>query len=263
MRAIRVLFLAADPQKNTVALRIDREIRDVRQAIRDGSGHQPIVLESEFAVRLRDLQAAMHHHAPQVVHFSGHGRKDGELVMDDGRRVTGEALAALFVALEGSVRLVVLNACRTHEVARTLSAVVDYVVGMDEVIYDESAAQFSAAFYGALAFGKSVPSAFEFGVSQLQLLGTHESHIPRLWVRSDVAPRPLEPRELPSPVDPSAADAPDRQRNILGDVESKEGIEFIAVDGSAETAGGRALEQENFARSVKTDGKMSFIGRRN
>ena len=64
---------------------------------------------------------------------------------------------------------------------------IDFVVGMSGSIGDGPARAFAASFYRGLAFGKSVQTAFELGLSEFGLVGYgNQRDIPELLVRSGV-----------------------------------------------------------------------------
>lgn len=59
--------------------------------------------------------------------------------------------------------------CDTELLARQLSAVVPYAIGMRQPGHDKSAIRFSRGFYQALAAGESIDDAFRLGVIQLRV----------------------------------------------------------------------------------------------
>jgi hypothetical protein len=187
---LKVLFLAAEPDQMEARLRIDREIRDVVAAVRKTKGGERLEITAALAIRTAELQAALHHHRPDVVHFSGHGKKGTGILMDDDGIVRAPPLVGLFRTFS-DVHLVVLNACDTLRIADALVQVVDYAVGMNGPVTDEAAIAFSAAFYGALAAGSTVPKAFDCGVNQLQLLDISGDRTPTLRFREGVRHEPL------------------------------------------------------------------------
>ena len=80
-----------------------------------------------------------------------------------------------------------LNACYSEEQARAIVEKIDFVVGMAVSIGDDAAVVFAAAFYRGLAYGKSVQTAFELGLNQLQLMGLKEDEdVPVLLIREEV-----------------------------------------------------------------------------
>ena len=187
---IKVLFLASDPFHDRAALRLDEEVRAIGNAIRRGRARDSVELVSHFATRTRDLREALLQHEPQIVHFAGHGDAPGAIYLgdEDGRPqpVDCEALRKLFGLLNDTVRVVVLNGCDTLQTVEALSEVVDYTVGMNRPISDDSAIVFAEAFYSALAMGRNVLAAFELAVCQLELEGNPEAGVPVRRVRRGV-----------------------------------------------------------------------------
>ena len=171
---VKILFLAANPKASTL-LRLDEEIRQIQGKIRAAEFRDHFDLQSRWAVRPLDLLQAFNEIRPHIVHFSGHGSIDSELVLEDdqgaARPVSVEAIQSLFGALKDNIRLVLLNACHSESQARAVSTSIDCTVGMNEAIGDDAAITFASTFYGALAFGRSVGQAFEQGRVALMLQG--------------------------------------------------------------------------------------------
>ena len=214
---VKVLFLSANPQKR-MALRTDRELGGILRAVRAAPGGL-LQIMPEMAVGLDDLQSAILHHGPQIIHFAGHGDGSAGLLLDDGEAVSADALVELMEIFSGSVRAVVLNACHTDLIAEALSRVVDYAVGMGEPIGDKAAIAFAGAFYRALAFGRSIPVAFRLGRSQVAIHRHPRDGVPSLRVRPGNRPGPLVPRasgeDTQTPSHPgTAAPSPRRGQRI-------------------------------------------------
>ena len=187
---LTVVFLAANPIE-TVRLRLDEEVRMIDEAIQRGAHRDAIALVSAWAVRTRDLQAALLRHRPQIVHFSGHADTEAGIVLeaDQGnpKAVSGHALAGLFKALPDAPRVVVLNACESEQMIAAFGSAVDYAIGMNKPIEDRAAIYFAAAFYGALAHGATVSTAFDLGVNQLEIEGL-AAETPVLLMREGANP---------------------------------------------------------------------------
>jgi len=189
---IKLLFLTANPTDQE-KLSTDPELRDITAEISASVDRDRFEIASAFAVRRDDLVGQLLRHSPTIVHFSGHG-KNGQILLENERRkavpVPGEALASLFENLRGTVEIVFLNACETHETAEAIQQVVDYTIAMSRPIADEAAVSFARAFYLALASGVETPRAFKLGITQLNLDGlTTEIDIPRLYSRAPGEPR--------------------------------------------------------------------------
>ncbi len=198
---IKILFLAAEPT-DLGRRRLDEEYHEIDRALRVGSERDSFELTPLFALRRDDLQAALLWHKPHVVHFAGHGSEEEIFLMDGGdgvsRPVPREALARLFEILKDNIRVVVLNACYSKPQAEAISRVIDYTVGVNSVLGVESCIGFAAAFYRALAFGRSVEEAVELGKNSLNLERLPDAGAPVLLLREGVdATRPfLEQKEV-------------------------------------------------------------------
>ena len=164
MNSIKALFLTADPL-GTSRLALAEEMRLINEKVYASEHREQIELTEAWAVRPDDLLQALNRYRPQIVHFSGHGSKTGELLLigSEGfpRPISVQALKAVFKTLKDNIRLVVLNACYSKIQAEAIRQEIECVVGMNDAIGDEAAITFSASFYRALGFGRSIQEAFE------------------------------------------------------------------------------------------------------
>lgn len=74
-----MLFLAANPLDQE-QLRLDEEVRAIGEMIRKSEHRDAVRLESRWAVRPLDVLQAINECRPRVVHFSGHGSGQDEIV---------------------------------------------------------------------------------------------------------------------------------------------------------------------------------------
>ena len=77
---LRVLFLAANPL-STTHIALDTEHREVSERVRMSAQRDQVNIVSRWTVRPRDLQQAILEDAPHIVHFSGHGRRQGGRIL--------------------------------------------------------------------------------------------------------------------------------------------------------------------------------------
>jgi uncharacterized repeat protein (TIGR01451 family) len=185
---VKVLILAANPP-DTEALRIDHEIREIQKTIRSGRDRDNIELNIHLAVGPADISQALLDDEPRLVHFAGHGGgPDGSIAAENdyglAHIIPVDGLVHLFRTFGRSVHCVLVNACETELLARELSAVVPYTIGMRKPVRDRSSIRFSAGFYQALAAGKSIEEAFQLGVIMLKMtpIGS-DAHAPMLFRR--------------------------------------------------------------------------------
>lgn len=182
-KPIKILFLAANPE-DTEQLRIDKEIRQIKQALLRTEFRDKFDLEQEWAVQVSDLQGHLLRHKPDIVHFSGHGSEASEIILEDdagnSQEVPARALSKLFEIFKEDIRCVVLNACYSEKQAQAIAQHIDCVVGMSQAIGDEAAISFAVAFYQALGYGKDVKTAFDLGNLQMHLENLNEQDTPKL-----------------------------------------------------------------------------------
>ena len=238
---MKVLFLAADPANVHTRSRIDEEIRGIGQKIRVGTLRDRLELVSEWAVRVSDLQEVLLRHRPYIVHFSGHGSQTGGIILEDGagngKVINRKAFSELFRILKDNVQVVVLNACYAKSQAQLLTKTIDFTIGMDAIIEDNAAIVFSAYFYQALAFGRSVKEAFDLAVAQLSLEGIDGAQMPKLLVRKGADACNTR---IVQPVDSEDTAPGDRNMTISGDQNVT-----ISGDRNVAVAGDRARTKVN------------------
>jgi hypothetical protein len=186
---LRILILAANPA-NMSRLHLEAEHRLLRNMMRDNAEAGNCELLVEWAARATELQTALTEFKPHIVHFAGHGDKDGICLENDegmGQSVSKEELGLLFNLSLKQLRLVVLNACYSAPQIERLGQSVDYIVGTNVPIADETAVRFTANFYQALAVGSTVREAFHKAQGQLAESGENaEARQYELRIRSGV-----------------------------------------------------------------------------
>jgi TPR repeat protein len=195
MSNVKILFFAADPLSaqpdgRTPRLLLDEDVRKIQQKVR-AAGHRADLFDWRLAARPGDLLQALTETRPRVVHFSGHGRKEGlVLVGADGHPhlVPAAGLTQLFQVFRGRIRLVVLNACFSLEQAEAIAGVVGCAIGTRREISDGAAITFGAEFYLAIASGRSVQAAFERARAALAVEHPDEAECPQLVAGDGVDP---------------------------------------------------------------------------
>jgi hypothetical protein len=179
----KILILAANPT-STNKLRLDEEVREIMEGLRRSKAREQFAVESRWAVRPDDIRRAILDFEPQIIHFSGHGKAEGELIFEDvagnAEPVSSEALAGLFELFADQVGCVLLNACYSHKQADAIAEHINYVIGMKQAIGDEAAIKYAIGFYDALGAGRTIEIAHKFGVNAIQLEGIAEEQTPTI-----------------------------------------------------------------------------------
>jgi hypothetical protein len=164
-----ILFLAANPQEKLLR-DLELELRSLEQELSAVKYRDSIRLVAKHAVQPDDLIRYVRAESPKVIHFSGHGSARGIVLRGDNgenRVVEGQSLARF---LEGrGVELVVLASCFSKSQADNIGKVVKAVVGTTDVVKDEAARRFTAAFYRTFGNGLSVKEAFRDGTDAVDL----------------------------------------------------------------------------------------------
>jgi len=153
---ITVLFMAANPLDQP-QLRLDEEVRAINEMITKSRHRDSVRLESRWAVRPLDVLQSLNELRPRIVHFSGHGSDQDEIVFQDSngqtKLVTKEAIAQTMAAASGEIRLVFFNTCYSHNQAEAIVKHVPAAIGMTTSIGDAAARIFAGQFYSAVGFG--------------------------------------------------------------------------------------------------------------
>ncbi|MGC4033575.1 MAG: CHAT domain-containing protein [Tepidisphaeraceae bacterium] len=183
--AITVLFLAADPVSDQ-PLRLGAEVRSISEMIRKSDHRDAIRLESRWAVRPLDVLQAINECRPRIVHFSGHGTEQDQIVFEDNaggvKLVSKEAIVQTIAAGASDIELVFFNTCFSGGQAEAIVDHIPCAVGMSDKIGDKAAEVFAAAFYSAIGFGHSVHRAFEQAKAALMLEDVHLDGKPQVTV---------------------------------------------------------------------------------
>lgn len=187
---IVVAFFATDPATaSDRRLLLDEEVREIGQKIRLSAHRDAVKLESRWALRAGDILQYMNELNPTVVHFSGHGTDQDQLVLQDRNGnaafVSLESIVASFEHFD-SVQLVFFNTCHSFSQAAACTQHVNAAIGMNQEIGDTAARIFSSQFYSAIGFGRSIPEAFKQAKTALMLEGIPEHATPELHLREGV-----------------------------------------------------------------------------
>lgn len=181
----RLLFLSANPM-DTPRLRLDEEVRTIKERLREAQVLARFTVAQEFAVRTTDLARCLLEHRPQVVHFAGHGEQGGALAFEDEggnlHALSPQVVADLLRILKDDLRVILFNACWSEQQATALvrEAEIPVVIGMARPIEDHAAIAFAGGFYRGVGFGRSIQTAFELGCNELAMRAPEEQETPRL-----------------------------------------------------------------------------------
>ncbi|NET35231.1 MAG: SAVED domain-containing protein [Cyanothece sp. SIO1E1] len=179
----KILILTANP-RGTQRLSLDREVRDIEEALQRSQQRDQFDIRPKWAVRPRDVARAILDYQPQIIQFSGHGAGEDGILLEDEvgqvKRVSSEALSGLFQLFSDHLECVVLNACYSEEQAKVICQYIDYVIGMNAEIGDRSAIEFAVGFYDALGAGRDYDFAYNLGCQYIVMAGIQQVDVPSL-----------------------------------------------------------------------------------
>lgn len=181
---ITILFFATNP-RNTGRLRLDEEVRNIAQGIRLADNRENLRLVTRFAVKPKDILQAINETNPSIIHFSGHGSDNGELVLEglDGNAilVKPEAISQAISTVSNYVKLVVFNTCFSRDQAQNVTRYINASIGMNTSISDRAACAFASQLYSSIGFNLSLENAFNQARASILLEGIDESQTPELF----------------------------------------------------------------------------------
>jgi hypothetical protein len=185
----KILVLSANP-KGTKPLRLNEEIREIKEGLQLAKKRDSFQIESAEAVRDIDIHRSILNYEPQIIHFSGHGAGEEGLIFEDNigqqKLVDAAALAGLFELFADQVECVLLNACYSEIQAKAIAKHINYVIGMSQEIGDKAAIKFAVGFYDALGAGRSVEFAYKLGCQVIRMAGIQEHLTPQLLKKEDL-----------------------------------------------------------------------------
>ena len=182
---ITVLFIGTNPI-DQASLQLDEEIRLIQQKIRESEYRDSVDLKSIWATRPTDLLLAINEHKPTIVHFSGHGSDQDELILQDdegnSQPVSKETIVEMFKVVSNGIELIVFNTCFSEGQASDVTEFISAAIGMRNPIGDEAARVFAAQLYSGIGFGKSIGEAYGQAKVALMLQNIPEKDTPQLSI---------------------------------------------------------------------------------
>lgn len=199
---IRILVLSTNNWAGSRNV-VDEEAREIFERLQEGPQRAKFQFHNHGILRPGDLQKLLLMYEPHIVHFSGRGSQLRRVLLgraqERGKPVDIEGLAKVLALYSSHVRLVLLNSCFGKAQAQSVSEVINYSIGSGTAISEKVGVTFAGAFYRALAFGKSVRTAFEIARAELSLMRLPRSRGIELYVRNGVSERDRFPRTIRPP----------------------------------------------------------------
>lgn len=188
-KKINVLFMASNPV-DQVSLTLDQEAREINEAITKSKHRDSVEFITRWAAQPLDVLQAINETSPTIIHFSGHGSSNDELVLQDKngntKLISKDAIVQSIATSCDSVRLVIFNTCCSFEQANEMVQHIEVAIGMSEPIGDETAKIFATQLYSAIGFGLSIQQAFDQAISALKMEGCKDADVPQLYIAAEL-----------------------------------------------------------------------------
>jgi len=192
---LRVLILTSSGEGD---LRVGREMRQIRAAVRAAVLRDFIELDLRPAATPSDLLDGITEFRPHVVHFSGHSDEAFVVFEGDtdapnpGVAIPATVFARAIAAVDYPPSLVVFNSCNSESQAVSLvQGIIPFAIGMSDTVDDGHAIRYAARFYGAIANGQSIGGAHELARADLEMQGAAGHELPTLAVAEGLDARML------------------------------------------------------------------------
>jgi hypothetical protein len=183
---LKLLLLAAN-SVDTVDSKAADEIQAIDRAIQGAPLRAQFKRKKEPALRVSDIGPSLLNHNPDILHIAGHSRETEGLILENDRglraKVPCAQLKNVLFSAGSNLQLVFFSFCHSAACAKEISTQIDFALGIEGKISAESILIFAPAFYEALASGKSVPKAVEYGKSILGLEKPSEPDLIVLQIR--------------------------------------------------------------------------------
>ena len=105
-----VLVLAANPS-GTEMLDLEKEANLIRSRLQEGEAGKSFVVQVERAVQVTDLSKFLLQYQPLMIHFSGHGNANGEIILNNdqgqSQALAPAKLAELLAIVKGRLECVI------------------------------------------------------------------------------------------------------------------------------------------------------------
>jgi hypothetical protein len=170
---------------------LDHEMHDIQEQLAASRLGHLVQFELCPAARVTDLFDRLNRFVPRLVHFSGHGTAEGIVLSTPSNFpkvvAAGDLIGVIQSTLEVSP-VILFNICDSAAFARQAAQSAEVAIGMAGPITDAAARTFTVRFYGGIASGRSVQTAYAQAVQALRSAGHPDADLPQLYFRPDVDP---------------------------------------------------------------------------
>ena len=129
-----------------------------------------------FSASASEINNAISHYNPHIIHFCGHAGEEGIVVHDKYKRtemlIKANVLGEVFKSIKEDfpqIEIVLLNACFSQNSAIAISQNNLYTIGTSNEINSALAIPFAEGFYAQYANSKDVRQSVKHGIREVLL----------------------------------------------------------------------------------------------
>ena len=160
----------------------------IREVLGGSNQKELFVFESRGAVTKDLLIDHLLKIKPNILHISGHGNSEEQLLLEDiegyKEEVSIQKLSDLLSGFLDHIDCVFLNTCHSLSGIGNFNENIPYIIGMNKEIPDDVAIDFSKNFYNVLFNGRTIKDAFKISLATIALTDTGDEYIPKLIINS-------------------------------------------------------------------------------
>jgi len=164
----RILFFGASP-KGKMVIRTGDKVLDIEEAIKRDYYQ---MLKSNRQLKRGDITSEVNEKEPNLLYFNCHGNDKDELILSDPNNNPDTLpLSELKVIIRNllvehkQINCIVFAACKSANVAREISTLVPFCIGMNDNVYEDVSDSFTRGFFeGFIRDNQNFQYAFNMGV---------------------------------------------------------------------------------------------------
>lgn len=188
MEKIKILFISASPV-GFDRLNLKEEFNSIDNEIRKSKYSEYFDLIQSWETSISEIQDLFLRYSPDIVHFSGHGSRNSEIILQKpngtAAPVSSDALEILFNSFKKTIQCVVLNMCHSSTQAGSISNSINFVIGAEGEIGDHNAIEFSKSFYRGISNRKSIQQSFTLAQNAISLPARNVNNLTHLYSKID------------------------------------------------------------------------------
>lgn len=190
MKKTRILIVEANP-RDTTHLKLNKESAIIENTLDEAKAGNSFKIKKISAATGKDLSDMLWSFKPNIIHFCGHGEKNNLLFVDDDSGKTHEIakadLIALFEQYAEGIQCALFNTCESAELAAGMVEHIDYAIGMNEPVWDDTSLNFATGFYRGLFKTGEIEKAFQYGLLAVKFANLSEQqHVPVLKMKQKI-----------------------------------------------------------------------------